>query len=141
MTIFPQTFYSFTIYFDVKGVISIPVCQVQLTLLQINYQYFRLVCATGRSKNVFLFIAPHQCRLACLRTYMTSFLIVFIPRIYVLLTRYILKNSGQRKYLHSAVIMEGLMMVFGGNTHNDTSMSYGAKCYSTDFVAYDIGNN
>ncbi|OPJ90401.1 hypothetical protein AV530_017648 [Patagioenas fasciata monilis] len=32
------------------------------------------------------------------------------------------------------------MLVFGGNTHNDTSMSHGAKCFSSDFMAYDIGH-
>ncbi|XP_071089503.1 attractin-like protein 1 [Haliotis cracherodii] len=53
----------------------------------------------------------------------------------------ILKNSGSPRYLHSAVIMNGLMLVFGGNTHNDTSVSYGAKCYSSDFMAYDITCN
>lgn len=53
--------------------------------------------------------------------------------------REILANSGQFKYLHSAVIMGGLMLVFGGNTHNDTLHSQGAKCYSTDFMAYDLG--
>lgn len=31
------------------------------------------------------------------------------------------------------------MLVFGGNTHNDTSMSHGAKCFSSDFMAYDLG--
>ncbi|XP_016417675.1 attractin-like [Sinocyclocheilus rhinocerous] len=30
------------------------------------------------------------------------------------------------------------MLVFGGNTHNDTSMSHGAKCFSSDFIAYSI---
>ncbi|XP_076062898.1 attractin-like protein dsd isoform X2 [Oratosquilla oratoria] len=42
------------------------------------------------------------------------------------------------RFLHSAVLTQGLMLVFGGNTHNDTSYSYGAKCYSADFLAYDI---
>ena len=56
------------------------------------------------------------------------------------LCRKILRSSGQYKYLHSAVIIAGLMLVFGGNTHNDTSMSYGAKCYSSDFLAYDMGS-
>ena len=28
--------------------------------------------------------------------------------------------------------------MFGGNTHNDTQFSQGAKCYSADFIAYDI---
>ena len=30
------------------------------------------------------------------------------------------------------------MLVYGGNTHNDTQYSQGAKCYSRDFLAYDI---
>ena len=42
------------------------------------------------------------------------------------------------RYLHSAVISHGLMLVFGGNTHNDTSFSHGAKCFSADFYVYDI---
>ncbi|KAK8733971.1 hypothetical protein OTU49_006273 [Cherax quadricarinatus] len=45
------------------------------------------------------------------------------------------------RFLHSAVLVEGLMLVFGGNTHNDTAFSYGAKCYSADFLAYDIACN
>ena len=55
------------------------------------------------------------------------------------LCRKILVGSGQSRYLHSAVLMNGFMLVFGGNTHNDTSVSQGAKCYSVDFLAYDIG--
>ncbi len=31
-----------------------------------------------------------------------------------------------------------MLLVFGGNTHNDTAFSEGAKCYSADFIAYDI---
>nr|XP_056711187.1 attractin [Euleptes europaea] len=50
----------------------------------------------------------------------------------------ILKDSKFSRYLHSAVIISGTMLVFGGNTHNDTSMSHGAKCFSSDFMAYDI---
>lgn len=49
----------------------------------------------------------------------------------------ILASSGSVRYLHSAVWLGDLMLVFGGNTHNDTSISYGAKCYSPDFMAYD----
>lgn len=30
------------------------------------------------------------------------------------------------------------MLVFGGNTHNDTAHSHGAKCYSSDLLAYDV---
>uniref|UniRef100_A0A8D8HL17 Attractin n=1 Tax=Culex pipiens TaxID=7175 RepID=A0A8D8HL17_CULPI len=43
------------------------------------------------------------------------------------------------RFLHTAnFISPGLMMVFGGNTHNDTSHSFGAKCYSRDLMVYDI---
>ncbi|XP_078717801.1 attractin isoform X3 [Lampetra fluviatilis] len=50
----------------------------------------------------------------------------------------ILTSSGLCRYLHSAVIISGTMLVYGGNTHNDTSVSTGAKCFSADFMAYDI---
>ncbi|XP_032408589.1 attractin-like protein 1 isoform X3 [Xiphophorus hellerii] len=50
----------------------------------------------------------------------------------------ILRESGLPRYLHSAVLLSGTMLVFGGNTHNDTSLSNGAKCFSADFLAYDI---
>ncbi|KAM4809130.1 attractin [Rhinophrynus dorsalis] len=49
----------------------------------------------------------------------------------------ILKDSQFSRYLHTAVIISGTMLVFGGNTHNDTSMSHGARCFSADFMAYD----
>ena len=43
------------------------------------------------------------------------------------------------RYLHTAnFISPGLMMIFGGNTHNDTSHSFGAKCYSSDLIFYDV---
>ena len=47
-------------------------------------------------------------------------------------------NTATHRYLHSAVISRGLMIVFGGNTHNDTSWSHGAKCFSSDAMVYDI---
>uniref|UniRef100_A0A3B5BCR4 Attractin-like protein 1 n=1 Tax=Stegastes partitus TaxID=144197 RepID=A0A3B5BCR4_9TELE len=50
----------------------------------------------------------------------------------------ILRESGLARYLHSAVLLSGTLLVFGGNTHNDTSLSNGAKCFSADFLAYDI---
>ncbi|XP_077114034.1 attractin-like protein 1 isoform X1 [Ranitomeya variabilis] len=50
----------------------------------------------------------------------------------------ILKESALSRYLHSSVLISGAMLVFGGNTHNDTSLSNGAKCFSADFLAYDI---
>lgn len=53
--------------------------------------------------------------------------------------RFILRESGFPRYLHSAVLLSGTLLIFGGNTHNDTSLSNGAKCFSADFLAYDIG--
>lgn len=53
--------------------------------------------------------------------------------------RTILRDSGFFRYLHTAVIVSGSMLVFGGNTHNDTSMSHGAKCFSSDFLVYNLG--
>ncbi|XP_075873521.1 attractin isoform X2 [Nelusetta ayraudi] len=50
----------------------------------------------------------------------------------------VLRDSGFFRYLHTAVIVSGTMLVFGGNTHNDTSMSHGAKCFSSDFLAYSL---
>lgn len=37
------------------------------------------------------------------------------------------------------MVVSGSMLVFGGNTHNDTSMSHGAKCFSSDFLVYNLG--
>uniref|UniRef100_A0AAY4AY35 Attractin-like protein 1 n=1 Tax=Denticeps clupeoides TaxID=299321 RepID=A0AAY4AY35_9TELE len=50
----------------------------------------------------------------------------------------ILKESTYPRYLHSSVLLGGTLLIFGGNTHNDTSLSNGAKCFSADFLAYDI---
>ncbi|XP_078668926.1 attractin-like protein 1 [Branchiostoma floridae x Branchiostoma belcheri] len=50
----------------------------------------------------------------------------------------VLPGSGVPRYLHSAVTIGGFMLVFGGNTHNDTSTSSGAKCFSADYLAYDL---
>ncbi|XP_065349257.1 attractin-like protein 1 isoform X2 [Cloeon dipterum] len=50
----------------------------------------------------------------------------------------LLMSAPSARFLHSAVISRGLMLVFGGNTHNDTAFSHGAKCYSHDFLAYDL---
>lgn len=51
----------------------------------------------------------------------------------------LLTASSTARYLHTAnFLSDGLMMVFGGNTHNDTSHSFGAKCYSMDLILYDV---
>lgn len=54
--------------------------------------------------------------------------------------RVLLTPSQSHRYLHSSVILNGMMLVFGGNTHNGTSYSNGGQCFSADFQAYDIGN-
>uniref|UniRef100_A0A8C1S8Q1 Attractin-like 1a n=1 Tax=Cyprinus carpio TaxID=7962 RepID=A0A8C1S8Q1_CYPCA len=51
---------------------------------------------------------------------------------------FILKESSLARYLHSAVMISGVLLVFGGNTHNNSSLSNGAKCFSSDFLSYDI---
>ncbi|XP_015904894.1 attractin-like protein 1 isoform X2 [Parasteatoda tepidariorum] len=50
----------------------------------------------------------------------------------------LLTPSQSHRYLHSSVILNGMMLVFGGNTHNGTSYSNGGQCFSADFQAYDI---
>lgn len=60
---------------------------------------------------------------------------------YILIYRKLVSPAPVPRFLHSAVVSEGLLLVFGGNTHNDTAFSYGAKCYSADFLAYDLACN
>ncbi|XP_039300291.1 attractin-like protein 1 isoform X2 [Nilaparvata lugens] len=50
----------------------------------------------------------------------------------------LLSSAPSARFLHTATFVHGLMLVFGGNTHNDTATSHGAKCYSKDFLAYDV---
>uniref|UniRef100_A0A8D8ZS86 Attractin-like protein 1 n=1 Tax=Cacopsylla melanoneura TaxID=428564 RepID=A0A8D8ZS86_9HEMI len=50
----------------------------------------------------------------------------------------LLMPSPHSRFLHSATLLGGIMLVFGGNTHNDSASSSGAKCYSRDLMAYDI---
>lgn len=51
----------------------------------------------------------------------------------------LLTASSSARYLHTAnFISGGLLVVFGGNTHNDTSQHGGAKCYSMDLLMYDV---
>lgn len=49
-----------------------------------------------------------------------------------------LSSAPSARFLHTASFLNGLMLVFGGNTHNDTAHSHGAKCYSNDFLVYDV---
>lgn len=48
-------------------------------------------------------------------------------------------SAPSARFLHTATFLhDGLMIVFGGNTHNDTAHSFGAKCYSSDMLVYDV---
>ncbi|XP_025093871.1 attractin-like isoform X2 [Pomacea canaliculata] len=53
----------------------------------------------------------------------------------------LLHSSGHPRYLQSMVAADDFLLVYGGNTHNDTTKSRGAKCYSSDFLLYDIKCN
>ncbi|XP_014290004.2 attractin-like protein 1 isoform X1 [Halyomorpha halys] len=50
----------------------------------------------------------------------------------------LLSSSPSARFLHTATFLDGLMIVFGGNAHNDTSSSSGAKCYSAEALTYDV---
>ena len=45
-----------------------------------------------------------------------------------------LTPSERPRYLHSSVFVNGVMYIYGGSIHNDTTPS--ALCYSSDFMAY-----
>lgn len=56
-----------------------------------------------------------------------------------LFSRTLLRPGPSARYLHTASFLHpGLMIVFGGNTHNDTVHSHGAKCYSGELLSYDV---
>ncbi|CAH0555288.1 unnamed protein product [Brassicogethes aeneus] len=51
----------------------------------------------------------------------------------------LLADAPSSRFLHTATFVSpGLMLVFGGNTHNDTHQSFGSKCYSSELLAYDV---
>lgn len=48
----------------------------------------------------------------------------------------LLTGASSSRFMHTAnFISPGLMMVFGGNTHNDSSNT---KCYSNELLMYDV---
>ena len=51
-----------------------------------------------------------------------------------------LARSMKPRYLHSSQFGAslGLLLIFGGNSHVDTTRSEGAKCFSSDFMMYDV---
>lgn len=52
--------------------------------------------------------------------------------------RILLSPSKSPRYLHSASIINGLLLIFGGNGHNNTDDNAGEICFSPKFLAYDI---
>ena len=51
----------------------------------------------------------------------------------------LLTAAPSARFFHTAVFISGgLMIVFGGNMHNDTQHSDGTRCYSADTIAYDV---
>ncbi|XP_031550014.1 attractin-like protein 1 [Actinia tenebrosa] len=54
----------------------------------------------------------------------------------------ILPSSGYPRFLHSSVLLGNLLLVFGGNTHNDTSEALKkTRCYSPDLMLFDTRCN
>lgn len=52
--------------------------------------------------------------------------------------RRLLNPSPSPRYLHSAVITHGVMLIYGGNGHNATHDNAGDKCFSPQFMMYEI---
>ncbi|XP_044007084.1 attractin-like protein 1 isoform X2 [Aphidius gifuensis] len=51
----------------------------------------------------------------------------------------LLTSAPSARFFHTGIfVSDGLMLIFGGNTHNDTIHSHGARCYSADTIAYDV---
>ncbi|CAG2113222.1 unnamed protein product [Medioppia subpectinata] len=52
---------------------------------------------------------------------------------------WILLNPSQSpRYLHSATIINGLMLVYGGNGYNASHYNSGDRCFSPQFLSYEI---
>ena len=50
--------------------------------------------------------------------------------------RHLLDAAPGGRFLHEAVVQNGLILVFGGNGHNDTVL--GSKCFTGEVLVYDI---
>lgn len=50
-----------------------------------------------------------------------------------------LTSAPTGRTLHTGTfVTPGMLVVFGGNTHNDTLQHQGARCYSRQALAYDV---
>ncbi|GFO40944.1 Attractin [Plakobranchus ocellatus] len=50
---------------------------------------------------------------------------------------FFLSYSGSARYLHSAAMINGLMLTFGGSTYSDAQRGGQTKCFTSDFMIYD----
>ena len=59
---------------------------------------------------------------------------------FLIIFRKSLKRSSVPRFLHSAILLGKVMLVFGGNSHNGTAQIQSMlPCFSMDFLTYDIG--
>lgn len=49
-----------------------------------------------------------------------------------------MESSPGGRFLHTSVVSKGLLYIFGGCAHNDTTYSMGSKCFSDEVLIYDI---
>lgn len=47
-------------------------------------------------------------------------------------------SAPSARYLHTANFIDGLMLLFGGNTYNGSMKTDSTKCYSHEFLMYDV---
>jgi len=52
--------------------------------------------------------------------------------------RKLLESAPSYRFLHVGVDYRGLVLILGGNSHNDTSYSLGSKCFAEDVIVYDV---
>ena len=50
-----------------------------------------------------------------------------------------MESSGFPVFRHAAGLLDGIMLVVGGNAHNESMPTRQTQCYATRIMAYDIG--
>ena len=63
---------------------------------------------------------------------------IHISLYFVLYFRILLSESGFKLALHSATILDGMMLVFGGNPYDNQNQK-DVKCHSSTLLSYDFG--
>ncbi|CAG7724473.1 unnamed protein product [Allacma fusca] len=49
-----------------------------------------------------------------------------------------LNSAPGGRFLHAGIVTKGLILIIGGNGHNDTVYSLGSKCFTSQVLVYDI---